>query len=225
VSTHPGRGGRPPAARPGRPGRSPHARALRRRRARQLWWAVTGAAAAVVAAVVVVIAVSAGGRTTAAGGNSPAGGAAPAAGSAAPGGSFTTVSGRTETIASLRGHKTLLWFVATWCPSCQAGTQAVAGQAARLRAAGVQVVEVEDHADLGQPGPGIAAFGRQFAGAAYRDPDWTFGTASRALTGAYNPHGYLDVYFLLGSSGKVAYINAAPASTMSQLLAHAGGLT
>jgi hypothetical protein len=61
--------------------------------------------------------------------------------------------------------------------------------------------------------------------AAYRDPGWTFGTASRALTGAYNPHGYLDVYFLLGSSGKVAYINAAPASTMSQLLAHAGGLT
>jgi len=113
--------------------------------------------------------------------------------------------------------------VATWCPSCQAGTQAVAGQAARLRAAGVQVVEVEDHADLGQPGPGIAAFGRQFAGAAYRDPGWTFGTASQAFTRAWNPQGYLDVYFLLGSSGKVAYINSAPASTMSQLLAHAGG--
>jgi len=178
-----------------------------------------------VAAVAVVIAVTAGGRTTASGGTSAAGGSPPAVGSVAPGGSFTTVSGRTMTIASLRGHKSLLWFVATWCPSCQAGTQAMAGQAARLRVVGVQVAEVEDYADLGQPGPGIAAFARQFAGAAYHDRGWTFGTASRALTRAYNPRGYLDVYFLLDSAGRVAYVNSAPASTMGQLLARAVRLT
>ena len=160
------------------------------------------------------------------GGRPPAaGGAAPAVGSVAPGGSFITVSGRTETIASLRGHKALLWFVTTWCPGCQAGTRAMAGQVARLRAAGVQVVEVEDYADLGQSGPAMTAFGRQFAGQAHHDPGWTFGTASLALTRAYNPQGYLDVYFQLDSSGHIAYINAAPTSTMSQLLAHAGGLT
>jgi thiol-disulfide isomerase/thioredoxin len=171
-----------------------------------------------VAAVTAVIAVTAGG------GNTPAGGAAPAVGSAAPDGSFTTVSGTTETVASLRGHATLLWFVATWCPSCQAGTQAMAGDLARLRAAGVQVAEVEDYADLGQPGPAMSSFGPQLAGAAYRDPGWTFGTASPALTRACNPQGYLDIYFLLDSSGRIAYINSAPASTMSQLLAQAGGL-
>ena len=225
MSRHPRRGGRPQAGRPGRSGRSPHAQPLRRRRARRLWWAGAGAAVVAMAAVVVVIAVTAGGRNPTAGGTSTVGGAVPAAGSAAPGGSFTTVSGRTETIASLRGHKSLLWFVATWCPSCQVGTQAMAGQAARLRAAGIEVVEVEDYADLGQPGPPMAGFARQFAGAAYHDPGWTFGTASPALTRAYNPQGYLDVYFLLGSSGRVTYINSAPASTMSQLLAHAGGLT
>ena len=160
------------------------------------------------------------------GGRPPAaGGAAPAVGSVAPGGSFITVSGRTETIASLRGHKALLWFVTTWCPGCQAGTRAMAGQVARLRAAGVQVVEVEDYADLGQSGPAMTAFGRQFAGPACHDPGWTFGTASLALTSAYDPQGYLGVYFLLDSSGQIAYINAAPTSTMSQLLAHAGGLT
>lgn len=128
MSRHPGRSGRHRAGRPGRPAGSPRAQALRRRRARLRWWAGAGAAAAVVAAVAVVIAVTAGGRTTASGGTSAAGGSAPAAGSVAPGGSFTTISGRTVTIASLRGHKTLLWFVATWCPSCQAGTQAMAGQ-------------------------------------------------------------------------------------------------
>jgi hypothetical protein len=227
VSKHPGSGGRPPAAgKPGRSSRSPHARAVRHRRARRLWWLTAGgAAAAVVAAVAVVIAVTAGGRNTAAGGASPAaGGAVPAVGSAAPGGSFTTVSGRTETIAALRGHKTLLWFVTTWCPGCQAGTQAMAGQVARVRAAGIRVVEVEDYADLGQPGPAMTSFGPQLAGAAYHGSGWTFGTASRALTRAYNPQGYLDVYFLLDPSGRVAYINTAPASTLSQLLAHAGGL-
>ena len=177
------------------------------------------------AAISVVIAVTAGGRSATAGGTSAAGRALPAVGSAAPDGSFTTVSGTTETIASLRGRKALLWFVATWCPSCQAGTHAMAAEAARLRAAGVQVVEVEDYADLGQPGPAIAAFGRQLAGAAYHDPGWTFGTASQALTRAYNPQGYLDIYYLLGSSGRVAYISSGPASTMSQLLAHAGQLT
>jgi thiol-disulfide isomerase/thioredoxin len=177
-----------------------------------------------VATVAVVIAVTASGRHTAAGGTSAAGGPMPAAGSAAPDGSFTAVSGRTETIASLRGHKTLLWFVTTWCSSCQAGTQAMAGQVARPRAEGVRVVEVENYADLGQPGQAMTSFARQLAGAAYHDPGWTFGVASRALTRAYNPQGYLDIYFLLGSSGRVAYINAAPATTMSQLLARAGGL-
>lgn len=209
MSRQPDRGGR-------------HPQALRRRR----WWAMAAIGAAAVAAIVVVIAATAGGRNTTAGGtNAALGRAVPAAGAAAPDGTFTTVSGKTVTIASLRGHKTLLWFVATWCPSCQAGTQAMAVQAARLRAAGVQVIEVEDYADLGQPGTPMAGFARQFAGAASRGPGWTFGTASPALTRAYNPQGYLDVYFLLGSSGRVAYIGAAPASTMSQLLARAGRLT
>ena len=216
MSGHPRRAGRYPRPRP---------RALRRRRARRLGWAAVAAAAAM-AAVAVVIAVTAGGRDTTAGGtNAAPGGTIPAVGSAAPDGTFTTVSGRTVTIGSLRGHKTLLWFVATWCPSCQAGTQVMAGQAARLRAAGVQVIEVEDNADLGQPGPPMSSFARQFAGAASRGPGWTFGTASPALTRAWNPRGYLDVYFLLGSSGRVAYINSGPASTVSQLLARAGGLT
>jgi hypothetical protein len=136
----------------------------------------------------------------------------------APGGSFTTVSGMTGTIGSLRGHATLLWLVATWCPDCQAGTQQVAGGLGRLRAVGVRVVELEDYADLGQPGPGIAALGRQYAGAAYHDPDWTFGVASQALTRAYNPQGYLDIYYLLGPAGHVVSAGSSPGSALGQIL-------
>jgi hypothetical protein len=181
VSGQPGRGARPTAAgRAGRASRSPHTQALHRRRTRRLWWitAVTAAAVAT-AAVAAAITVTTGGRNTAADGTSAAGRALPAVGSAAPDGSFTTVTGRTETVASLRGHKTLLWFVTTWCSSCQSGTQAMAGQITGLRAAGVRVAEVENYADMGQPGPGMAAFARQLAGAAGHDPGWTFGVASQ----------------------------------------------
>jgi hypothetical protein len=87
------------------------------------------------------------------------------------------------------------------------------------------VVELEDHADLGQTGPGIAALGRQFAGAAYHDPDWTFGVASQALTSAYDPQGYLDIYYLLDSAGHVSYAGSGPGSAIGQILARAARIT
>lgn len=230
MSKTPG-GGRPPTARKpgpgGRPSRSPQAAALRRRHARPGRWTVAGAATAALAAVIAVIAVVAGGRGpgTAGGTTGSAGGSLPATGSLAPAGSFTTVTGAARTISSLRGQPTLVWFVATWCPSCQAGTQAMAANIAEFSRIHVRVVQLEDYADLGQPGPDMATFGRQLAGAAYQSPDWVFGVASSALTRAYNPQGYLDIYFLLDSAGHITYVNSAPGSTMSQLLARAGRLT
>lgn len=71
----------------------------------------------------------------------------------------------------------------------------------------------------------MTSFGPEFAAAAYRSADWTFGVASQALTRAYNPQGYLDIYYLLDASGHITYVNSSPGSTMSQLLARAGGLT
>lgn len=224
----PGPGGRPATGGSrGRVSRSPTAAALRRRHARQVRWAVAGAATAAVAAAITVIAVVAGGRGagTAGGTTGAAGANPPAAGILAPAGSFTTVTGATHKISSLRGQPTLVWFVATWCPSCQAGTQAMAAKMAAFSRMYVRVIELEDYADFGQPGPSMAAFGPRFAGAASHSPDWVFGTASRALTQAYNPKGYLDIYYLLNSSGRITYINSSPGSTMSQLLAHAGRLT
>ena len=210
-----------------RPGRSPQAAALRRRRARRARWAAAGAAAAALAAVITVTVITAGGRGpgTAGGTTGTAGAGLPAAGSLAPPGTFTTAAGTTATISSLRGHPALVWLVTTWCPGCQAGTAAMPGDLARLRARGIEVVELEDYADLGQPGPDIGSFGRQFAGAAYHSPGWVFGTASQALTQAYNPRGYLDIYYLVDAAGRIVYAGSAPAATMPQLLAHAARRT
>jgi len=200
---------RPSGARRGRA-----ARAARRRR----WaWIVT---------LVVVLAIAgaiAGSRLVNQAGTTAAP-AAPAVGQVAPDGTLTTVAGTTMTVASLRGRPTLLWFVATWCPSCQAGTPVVAQQFSQLQADKVRVVEIELFDNIGQPGPSITDFGKTYAGSRYGDPDWTFGTSSAQLTAAYNPNGYTDIYYLLDTTGRVTYINGQPASTMSDLLNHAATL-
>jgi cytochrome oxidase Cu insertion factor (SCO1/SenC/PrrC family) len=179
--------------------------------------AVAGAIAAVLAAA----GCGSGSSSSAASASgAPPAAASPAVGRAAPGGTFTTAAGTTRTIASLRGHPALVWLVATWCSSCQAGTQVMARNIGTLRADGVRVVELELYQDLGQPGPGITALEAN-AGAAARNPGWTWGTASLQLSETYDPAAYLDIYYLLGPDGRIRYTGSSPAATMSQLLAAA----
>lgn len=150
--------------------------------------------------------------------------ATPSVGKPAPPGTFTTVAGQTVDIASLRGHPTLVWFVSTWCSSCQAGTQTMAQNVTRLQADGVKVDEVELYRDLGQSGPSITAFAHALAGPQADNPDWTFGTSSASLTRTYDPQSYLDIYYLINARGDITYVNGSPGSTMPQLLAAAGKL-
>jgi thiol-disulfide isomerase/thioredoxin len=197
--------------------RAAEAAALRRRR----WgFAAVGTAVLVVAGVIVGLHFT--DRHATSTPTSPA--AAPAAGHVAPPGTFTTLAGHVVNVASLRGQPTLVWFVSTWCSSCQAGTQAMAHDLAELHADGVRVEEVELYRDLGQSGPSLAAFAKALAGPQYGNPAWTFGVSSAALTRTYDPQSYLDIYYLLDADGRVAYVNSSPGSTMAQLLAAAGKL-
>jgi len=157
-------------------------------------------------------------------GSAGASGVPPSVGTTAPNGTFTTLAGKTETVAGLRGKPTLIWFVTTWCSSCQAGTQAMAQDVATLAADGVRVVEVENYADLGQSGPAMSTFAKALAGSAFSSPDWTFGEVSPALTRTYDPKAYLDIYYLVNAKGKITYVNSSPASTMPQLLGAAKAL-
>ncbi len=190
-----------------------------RARARRGGWIGFGAALTlvVVAAVLLVTRGSSQGATSASRTTKPA--SVPA-----PNGSFTTAAGALATMASLRGQPTLVWFVSTWCSSCQAGTQAMASAIPALSADHVRVVELELAGDLGQPGPSIANFARQYAGAAFTNRDWIFGVASSGLTTTYDPNNYLDIYYLVNASGHIVYVNGSPAATMGQLLSQAGKL-
>ncbi|HZU16598.1 MAG TPA: redoxin domain-containing protein [Candidatus Dormibacteraeota bacterium] len=147
-----------------------------------------------------------------------------AVGQPAPDGTFTTLTGQTERVASLRGQPTLLWFVTTWCDSCQAGTRTMAAQLDALRATGVRVVELELYQDLGQPGPSLPDFVRTYAQTSEHDPGWTFGSASRELSQTYDPQSYLDIYYLLDAQGRIVYVNSSPSASMPELLAQARAL-
>jgi thiol-disulfide isomerase/thioredoxin len=200
------------------------AEAQRRRRNRLL---LGMSVTVVVALVVVVIALHVANKSSSsasANGSSGSSGVSLPVGTAAPNGAITTLAGKTETVAALRGRPTLLWFVTTWCSSCQAGTQAMAENVATLAADGVRVVEIENYADLGQSGPPMGTFAKALAGSAFSNPDWTFGEASSTLTHTYNPKAYLDIYYLINAKGKISYVNSSPASTMPQLLGAAKAL-
>jgi thiol-disulfide isomerase/thioredoxin len=195
-------------------------------------WAVLGGVAVIVVGVIL-------GVTLSSAGNSPAKSstmgsaasmraglkAAPQPGSIAPAGTFTTVAGQQESISSLRGAPTMVWLVTTWCPVCQAGTRAMtSGLAAKLATLHVRVVELELYGDLGHPNQTMPAFVDKYAGPGNHGSNWMFGTASSALTHAYNPKGLMDVYFLVDSTGHIRYVNMGPATTQSQILAHAAAL-
>lgn len=145
-----------------------------------------------------------------------------AVGSSAPAATFTTINGRTVSTASLGGRPTLLWFVTTWCSSCQAGTRVMAQNIRKLQADGVRVVELELYNNLGGQGPTVPSFRQQYAGGATASPDWTWGTASQQLSTAYDPKGYLDIYYLIDRHGNISYVNGSPGSTMPSLLQAAG---
>jgi len=185
------------------------------------WWS---AAAAFLAVIVIVGVVLSRGIPSGDSAGGSAARSAPSVGTIAPNASFSTLQGATVSIASLRGQPTLVWFVATWCSSCEAGTQAMASHISQLRTDGVRVVELEMYNDLGQAGPSMASFAHTYAGQAAANPDWSFGQASEAATLRYDPNGYLDIYYLLNQSGQVVYINSSPAATIGSLLAKARSL-
>lgn len=93
-----------------------------------------------------------------------------------------------------------------------------------LQSDGVRVDEIELYRDLGQSGPPLGSFAKQLAGAQYGNPNWVFGVSSSALTRAYDPASYLDIYYLINAKGQVAYVNGSPGSTMPQLLSAAKSL-
>lgn len=187
---------------------APREKPTRRSKAHWLW---AGALALVVALGVIALVRHEGSR-------SGTSGTQLAIGSSAPAGTFTDLQGHTVSLAAFHGKPTLLWFVTTWCSSCQAGTQTMAQHIEQLRADGVKVVELELYHNLGGSGPSVRNLATTYAGKASHNTDWTWGMASQQMSYRYDPKGYLDIYYLVDAQGHIRYINGAPASSVGDLL-------
>jgi thiol-disulfide isomerase/thioredoxin len=136
----------------------------------------------------------------------------PAVGQPAPAFTYQLLDGRRLSQRALRGHPYILWTVASWCPSCQTGSEVVASHIDFLRAHGVRVVEMQVANDLGQPGPGLQKF-QKAVGAKGDAPNWYWGVLTQAQTEALVPKGAMDVYYLVDARGKIVAVNGSPAAT------------
>lgn len=143
-----------------------------------------------------------------------------AIGQNAPAFTYRLLNGHELKPKTLHGRPYVLWMVASWCSSCQAGSSVVGDHIADLRKHGVNVVEMQLAKDLGAPGPGLQTF-EKAVGMNSASPNWYWGKLSEAQTLALDPKGYPDIYYLVGSNGKITAINGNPASTWDQIAAFA----
>jgi thiol-disulfide isomerase/thioredoxin len=141
-------------------------------------------------------------------------------GSRAPNFGFLLANGSVANLSAYRGHAVVLWFVATWCPSCAQGNSAINSNYSFFKQHGIKIVELELYKDLGYSGPTIEGFVNSYAPAAYSNGTIVPALAGYNMTAAYDPKGYLDIYYLISGNGTILYISGSPAETLGQL-AHA----
>jgi len=102
--------------------------------------------------------------------------------------------------------------VASWCPSCQTGSNVIASHIDFLRSHGVRIVEMQLAKDLGAPGPGLQKF-QKAVGMKATSPNWYWGELTDAQTAALDPKGDMDMYYLVDARGTIVAINGNPAAT------------
>ena len=142
-------------------------------------------------------------------------------GAPAPEIAFTTQDGVERRLSEFRGRPVMLWLFATWCPTCIAGTRAVAAELDRLKQAGIQIIQLKLYNNLGYSGPTVADFAKRYASSVAPSPDWLWGDASREGSFTYDPGGYPDIYFLIDKGGILRAGDVAPHVTMQKILAFA----
>ena len=141
-------------------------------------------------------------------------------GKTAPGFTFTELGGSSRSLSSYEGQPIVLWWIAAFCPSCSQGTQYFAqSYASQYHASGVLLLEIEDNNDLGQPGPSLSSFASQngYSG----QPGWILGEGSAQGTTAYNPNGYLDVYYVINAQGSIVATGQGLSGSFSSALSEA----
>lgn len=125
---------------------------------------------------------------------------------------YHLLDGRHLEASDLRGHPYVLWMVASWCSSCQTGSNVVATHLDFLQTHGVRIVEMRLAKDLGAPGPGLQTF-QKAVGAKANSPNWYWGELTDARTTTLDPKGAPDIYYLVDARGTIVAVDGNPAAT------------
>ncbi|HEU0196136.1 MAG TPA: redoxin domain-containing protein [Nevskiaceae bacterium] len=125
--------------------------------------------------------------------------------------------GKTASLAAFKGQPIMLWQVATWCKSCAVGLQALARHEALIDGSRVKVVVLRDYKDAGYPGETMHKFTLAQAPTLLHDSHFVIGKDTKALFDVYNPHHYVDVYYLIKPDGHVAAVSSNPAITFNKI--------
>jgi thiol-disulfide isomerase/thioredoxin len=136
----------------------------------------------------------------------------PAVGQSLPAFTYNLLDGRQLRPSELRGHPYILWMVASWCPSCQTGSNVVASHIDFLRSHEVRIVEMQLARDLGTQGPGLQKF-QKAVGSKASSPSWYWGELTDRQTAALDPKADMDVYYLVNARGTIVAVDGNPAAT------------
>ncbi|MDP6474908.1 MAG: TlpA disulfide reductase family protein [Alphaproteobacteria bacterium] len=143
-------------------------------------------------------------------------------GAPAPDFAFTSRDGSAHKLSQFRGKPVMLWFFASWCPTCISSTGTVSQRFEQLTAGGMQIIQLRLYNNLGYSGPSAEEFAQAYAGAPGESQQWLWGEASLEASVMYDPRGYPDLYFLIDRDGVLRGANGAPNASMNDILEFAG---
>lgn len=127
------------------------------------------------------------------------------------------VHGKTMNLQSFKGQPVMLWQVATWCPSCAVGLQTLAQNQALIDASKLKVIILRDYQNGGYPGEDMEKFVAANAPALLHDSHFLIGEDTETLFKRYNPHHFVDVYYLIEPNGQVALTASAPSMSFDKI--------
>ena len=141
-------------------------------------------------------------------------------GDLAPDFTITTIDGKTMSLSSLAADKpTVLYFFATWCPSCIKAAEVLEQNNDKLN--GMKVISLKTFGNAGYGGPTIIEFGQKYSPNALNYDNWIWGDASQKATSIYNSQNYPDIYFLIDENGVLQAVDGAPAATLNKIITFA----
>jgi thiol-disulfide isomerase/thioredoxin len=112
-------------------------------------------------------------------------------------------SSSSSSLYSFHGRPILLWFVTTWCSSCQDGAKMLSSQYyGELNGKGVVIITIELYNNLGQNGLSLSEFAQNYGGGSNK-PNWYYGYSNQTTTYTFDPEAALDVYFAINSKGVI----------------------